>query len=58
MGCSSCWGIRLGYGRAYGVVEVKRVLREYADATGTYPKARPAPVDIKMNGLVELQGGG
>ena len=46
------------YGRAYGVVEVRRRLREYADATGTYPKARPAPVDIKMNSLVELQGGG
>jgi len=38
-------------------IDVRRRLREYADATGTYPKARPAPIDIKMNSLVELQGG-
>ncbi|PUU80127.1 hypothetical protein B9Z19DRAFT_1045199 [Tuber borchii] len=48
------WGLNI-LGQA--LMEVKRRLREYADATGTYPKARPAPVDIKMNSLVELQGG-
>ncbi|CAZ81184.1 unnamed protein product [Tuber melanosporum] len=48
------WGLNL-LGQA--LMDVRRRLREYADATGTYPKARPAPIDIKMNSLVELQGG-
>ncbi|CUS10582.1 unnamed protein product [Tuber aestivum] len=48
------WGLNL-LGQA--LMDVRRRLREYADATGTYPKARPAPIDVKMNSLVELQGG-
>ncbi|KAG0634161.1 hypothetical protein HOY80DRAFT_1012612 [Tuber brumale] len=48
------WGLNI-LGRA--LMDVRGRLRKYADATGTYPKARLAPIDIKMNSLVELQGG-
>ncbi|RPB03572.1 DUF1768-domain-containing protein [Choiromyces venosus 120613-1] len=48
------WGLNL-LGQA--LMDVRRRLREYADATGTYPKVRRPSVDVGMNSL-ELQGRG